>query len=75
MNVDKVKWNRLNFIKEIRLSFLDNEKREQFVYKFQNAFITTLSSLSLTNGQDNELSFTITIEYEDFGIEEGICND
>jgi hypothetical protein len=75
VNTDKEKWFRLNFIKEIRLSFLDNQKREQFVYRFSNSFITNLSSLSLTNGQDNELSFTITIEYEDFGVDEGICND
>lgn len=74
-NVDAEKWFRLNLIKEIKLKFLDNEKREQFIYRFVNCFITSLSSLSLTNGQDNELTFTITLEYEDFGIDEGICND
>jgi hypothetical protein len=73
VNLDNEKWNRLNVIKEIKLMFLDNQKRSKKVYIFQNAFVTDLGSLSLTNGQDVELDFTISVTYEDFGIVDGEC--
>lgn len=74
-NIDEEKFYRLNIIKEIRLTFLDNQKRPQWYYRMQNCFITNLSGLNFTNGRDEEMAFTIDITYEDFGIEEGECND
>lgn len=68
VNVDKEKWFRLNVIKELIVNFLDNEKRPKTKMTFTNCFVTDLSSLSLTQGQDNELSFTITIVYEDYDM-------
>lgn len=68
-NVEHEKWFRLNFIKEIDITFLDNEKRPVVKYKFHNGFITDLSSLTLTNGVDDELRFTITVKYEDHNFE------
>ena len=72
-NINQEEYFRLNFIKEININFLDNQKRPKYIYSVQNAFIKNLSSLSLTNGVDEELSFTITVEYEDFGIAPGEC--
>jgi len=68
VNADKEKWFRLNVIEELIINFLDNEKRPKSKMSFTNCFITDLSSLSLTQGQDNELTFTITIEYEDYDL-------
>jgi hypothetical protein len=68
-NVDDEKWFRLNLIKEIKLLVLDNEKRPQVRYTFINGFITDLTSLSLTNGIDEEVKFTITVKYEDHLVE------
>lgn len=74
-NLNNEKFTRLNMIKEIRLTFLDNEKRPQFVYRFQNCFVTNVSSLSLTNGLDQELTFDLNIKYEDFGLDNGECKN
>lgn len=68
-NVDNEKWFRLNFIKEIKVIFLDNEKRPVSKFTFFNSFITELTSLNLTNGVDDELRFTITMKYEDHKLE------
>jgi len=68
-NVDREKWFRLNLIKEIKVIFMDNEKRPVSKFTFINCFITNLSSLNLTNGIDDELRFTVTIKYEDHLLE------
>lgn len=68
-NVKDEKWFRLNYINEIKVIFLDNEKRPVSKFTFINGFITDLSSLTLTNGTDQELRFTITIKYEDHKME------
>jgi hypothetical protein len=68
-NVNNEMWFRLNCIKEIKIIFLDNQKRNKLKYTVENAFITNLGSLSLTNGSDDELSFTISLTYEDFRLE------
>ena len=75
INIDSEKFYRLNFVKEIKISFLDNEKRPQWVYSLFNCFITNLGSLTFTNGVDEEMSFTVDFSYEDFNIVEGECND
>lgn len=72
-NLDGEKWFRLNTIKEVNISFLDNSKRQKFKYKLSNCFISDLSSVNLTNGIDEELSFNITIIYEDFDMVDGEC--
>lgn len=72
-NLDREKWFRMNTIKEVNISFLDNSKRQKFRYKLSNCFITDLSSINLTNGVDEELTFTVTIIYEDFDMVDGIC--
>lgn len=72
-NLDSEKWFRLNFIKEVLITFLDNMKRPKFKYKLSNCFITDLSSVNFTNGVDEELSFNITLIYEDFDMVEGEC--
>lgn len=68
-NVNDERWFRLNCIKEVKIHFLDNQKRKKQTYTVLNAFISNLSSLSLTNGVDDELTFTITLSYEDFKLE------
>ncbi len=68
-NVNNEVWFRLNCIKEIKIQLLDNQKRVKQNYKVTNAFINNVGSLSLTSGEDNELSFTVSIAYEDFILE------
>ena len=68
-NIDDEKWFRLNVIKETKVLFLDNQKRPKYRYIFSNGFIVNLSSLILTNGLDNEITFDITIHYEDVNVE------
>ncbi len=75
INIDSEKFFRLNLIKEIKINFLDNQKRPQWIYNFSNCFISTLSNLTFTNGRDEEMTFTIDILYEDFDIVIGECND
>lgn len=73
INSDKEKWFRLNVIKEMKLFFMDNMKRDVFKYIFEKCYITDVGSLSLTNGSDVELEFTVSISYENFRIEPGEC--
>lgn len=68
VNVDQEKWFRLNIIKELIVTFLDNEKRPKTKFSFTNCFITDLTSLNLTQGQDIEMTFTITLKYEDYSL-------
>lgn len=69
INVDDEKWFRLNMIKEIKILFLDNEKRPKVKHIYKNSFIIGLTSLNLTNGVDDELTFTVTVKYEDYSVE------
>jgi len=73
INIDAEKWFRLNFIKAITIHFLDNEKRPTYKYTYENCFITNLSDLSLTNGEDEQLSFNITVTYEELKVEKEAC--
>lgn len=72
-NVDAEKFFRLNCIKELKLLFLDNMKRIKQKFIFENAFLTDLGSLSMTNGVDEEVTFSTTITYEFLRVEPGDC--
>jgi hypothetical protein len=65
----KEKFFRNDNIKALSITFLDNEKRPSTRFTFSNCFITNISSLSLTNGVDQELEFTLTLKYEDYTLE------
>ena len=52
-------------IKAIMLNILDNQKRLIARMRFTNAFITNLSSLPLTTGTAEELTFTIQCSYSE----------
>lgn len=56
-------------IKSIILHIMDNQKREVAFLRFTNAFILSLSSLTLTTGTADELTFTITCSYEELFYE------
>jgi hypothetical protein len=73
INIDSEDWFRLNFIKAITIHFLDNEKRPCYKYVYENCFITNLSDLNLTNGEDEQLTFTINLTYEELKVEEETC--
>lgn len=68
LNVNNEELFRLNFIKELKLNILDNEKRPKIQYSFINCFITNLTSLTLTQGVDQEMTFTLSIKYEDYSM-------
>ena len=72
-NVDNETFFRNNFIKQIRLAILDNQKRPKFYYDFSNGFIVDLGSVNFTNGIDEEITFNLTIKYEDFEMVVGEC--
>lgn len=72
-NVENEDWFRLNFIKAISVNFLDNQKRPKFKWVFENCFVTNISSLTLTNGVDDELTFSISVTYEDLQVESMSC--
>lgn len=72
-NIDNEKFFRENYIKNIILYFLDNEKRPKWKYVLENCFLTDLSSISLEYGTDEELTFTTTFIYEDFNFVPGGC--
>lgn len=55
---------RLNTIKAITLSFLDNEARTISKFVFNECFVTSVTSIELTQGTEDELEFTLTISYE-----------
>lgn len=73
VNVNSEEFFRNNFIKQIRLSVLDNQKRAKFYYDFSNGFVIDLSSINFTNGIDEEITFTVTIKYEDVQMVVGEC--
>ena len=60
---------RLNTIKSIVVTMLDNEKRIRGKLKFTNAIITNLGSLSLTMGSSEEITFAASFNYEEVKLE------
>lgn len=68
-NIDAKKYFRLNYIDEIKVIFLDNEKREKVKYLFKNCFISNVSQLTLEYGTANEMSFDVSFKLEDYSME------
>lgn len=56
-------------IKSINLNILDNQKRTIAVWRFTEAFLLTLSSLSLNNGTSEEVTFTTNFSYQEIFYE------
>jgi len=52
-------------IKAMHLHLLDNQKRTTAIIKFTNAFLLTLSSMPLTFGTSDEVTFTCNFSYEE----------
>ncbi len=52
-------------IKAINLHLLDNEKRERCITTFSNAFMSSISSIGLEQGSDQETLFTASFTYEE----------
>lgn len=57
-----------NVVKTINLTLLDNQKRNVKIFKFSNAYLTDLSSLTLGMGTDDELTFSTTWKYEEINV-------
>lgn len=72
-NLDTKEFFRENFIENIILIFLDNEKRPKWKYILENCFISDLSSVNFEYGSDEEISFTTSFIYEDFNFVPGGC--
>ena len=56
-------------IKSIDIVFLDNENRRRGFFRFTNAYITSLGSLNLTQGSSDEVTFPVTINYEEIKLD------
>jgi len=56
-------------IKSINLNLLDNQKRTIAVWRFTEAFLTSLSSLSLDQGISEEVTFSCSFSYEEIFYE------
>jgi hypothetical protein len=56
-------------IKSINLNILDNQKRTIAVWRFTEAFLLSLSSISLDMGVSEEVSFTTNFSYEEIKYE------
>jgi len=60
---------RKNTIKAINLNILDNQKRIIATWKFTQAFLLTLGTLSLNMGVSDEVTFTSNFSYEEIEYE------
>jgi len=60
---------RLYAIKRINIELMDNQKRVIMILYFTNAFLRSLSSISLTMGSSEELVFTTNWSYEECKFE------
>jgi hypothetical protein len=56
-------------IDDIKIIFLDNEKREKVKYIYTNCFISNISSLSLEYGTADEMTFEVSFKIEDYNVE------
>jgi hypothetical protein len=68
-NIDGKKFFRQNMIDDIKIIFLDNEKREKVKYIYTNCFISNISSLSLEYGTADEMTFEVSFKIEDYNVE------
>jgi len=69
ININSEKYFRQNFIDEFKIIFLDNEKRPNVKYTYKNCFVSNISSLNLTQGISDELTFDVTLIYEDYDVQ------
>jgi hypothetical protein len=60
---------RLNTIKSINLNIMDNQKRNVAIWRFTEAFLLGLSSLSLNNGVSEEVTFAANFSYQEIFYE------
>lgn len=60
---------RRNTIKKINIITLDNQKREKTRIYFTNCFLLSLSSLSLTFGNSEQVEFTCNFSFEEINLE------
>ena len=60
---------RKNTIKSINLSILDNEKRVIAIWRFTQALLLNLSSISLVQGISDEVTFSCNFSYEEILFE------
>lgn len=58
-----------NVVKSLNVLLLDNQKRTTKIFKFSNAILTDLSSLSLSMGVEEEIMFTTTWKFEEINID------
>lgn len=56
-------------IKSINLNILDNQKRPIAIWRFTEAFLVTLSSISLDAGISEEIPFSCNFSYEEIFYE------
>ena len=61
---------RLDYVKMLTLSMLDNLKRTTGQFKFKHCFCVALSSLGLVTGTGEEITFTANFSYESITYEE-----
>lgn len=66
-------------IKSINLNIMDNQKRTIAVWRFTEAFLLGISSISLVNGSSEEVTFTTNFSYQEIfyqpKIVEGNCEN
>lgn len=60
---------RKNTIKAITINILDNQKRNIADWKFTNAFLISMSSLSLEMGSSEEITFACNFAYQEIKYE------
>jgi len=60
---------RLYTIKSINLNLLDNQKRSIAVWRFTEAFLLSLSSLTLNTGTSDEVTFSCGFSYQEIFYE------
>lgn len=60
---------RKNTIKSINLNLMDNQKRTIAVWRFTEAFLLNIGSLSLDQGVSEEVTFSCSFSYEEIFYE------
>jgi len=60
---------RKNTVKSINLTMMDNQKRPIAIWRFKDALLTNLSSISLTQGSAEEVTFSTTFSYHEIEYE------
>jgi len=69
VKTDTQEFLRLNTIKAIEVFLLDNQKRKKGVYRFTECIITDLGALNLEMGSSEEVTFGVSLTYEEVKFE------